>query len=141
PPQAAGKCLDPAPPADLPKDAAGWFVEAQTPSYSAAILKEYQALNAASSDALVAEKKSMGSRPLILLNAGKKLRFLPGQTEPQTDALTAAWLEKHREMLPISDRAELRMVEDSGHLIPTEKPEAVIRAASDMVRALRAKER
>ena len=141
PPQAAGKCLDPAPPADLPKDSAGWFVQAQTPSYSAAILKEYQALNAASSDALVAEKKSMGSRPLILLNAGKKVRPLPGQTEPQTDALTAVWLEKHREMLPISDRAELRMVEDSDHLIPTEKPEAVIRAAGDMVRALRAKGR
>jgi pimeloyl-ACP methyl ester carboxylesterase len=139
PAEVAGKCLDPAPPADLPKDSANWFVQAQTPSYSAATLQEYQAMGAASSDALVAEKKSLGSRPLILLNAGKKMRLLPGQTEPQTDALTAMWLEKHREILPISDRAELRMVEDSGHLIPTEKPDAVIRAVNDMVRDLRQK--
>jgi pimeloyl-ACP methyl ester carboxylesterase len=137
PPQVAGKCLDPAPPADLPKESADWFVQAQVPSYSAATLKEYQAMGAASSDALVAEKKSMGSRPLILLNAGKKMRLLPGQTEPQTDALTAMWLEKHREILPISNHAELRMVEDSGHLIPTEKPEAVIAAVNDMVAGLK----
>ena len=141
PAEVAGKCLDPAPPADLPKDSADWFVQAQGPSYSAATLKEYQAMGAASSDALVAEKKSMGSRPLILLNAGKKMRLLPGQTEPQTDALTAMWLEKHREILPLSDHAELRMVEDSGHLIPTEKPDAVIRAVNDMVARLREKSR
>lgn len=139
PAEVAGKCLDPAPPADLPKDSADWFVQAQGPSYSAATLSEYQALGASSSDALVAEKKSMGSRPLILLNAGNKMQLLPGQTEQQTDALTAMWLEKHREMLPISDHAELRMVEGSGHFIPREKPDAVIRAVGDMVAGLRVK--
>lgn len=139
PAEVAGKCLDPAPPADLPKDSADWFVQAQTPSYSAATLREYQAMGAASSDALVREKKSMGSRPLILLNAGNKMQLLPGQTEAQTDALTAAWLQKHREMLSISEKAELRMVEGSGHFIPREKPDAVVRAVNDMVRALRAK--
>src|SRR5258705_4361442 len=137
PAEVAGKCLDPAPPADLPKESVDWFVQAQGPSYSAATLKEYQAMDAASSDALVAEKKSMGGKPLILLNAGKKMRLLPGQTEPQTDALTAMWLEKHREMLPVSDHSELRMVEDSGHLIPTEKPDAVIGAVGDMVAGLK----
>jgi pimeloyl-ACP methyl ester carboxylesterase len=141
PAEVTGKCLDPAPPADLPKESTDWFVQAQGPSYSAATLKEYQAMGTASSDALVAEKKSMGGKPLILLNAGKKMRLLPGQTEPETDALTAMWLEKHREILPISGRAELRMVEDSGHLIPTEKPDAVIRAANDMVAQLREKSR
>jgi pimeloyl-ACP methyl ester carboxylesterase len=69
------------------------------------------------------------------------MRLLPGQTDQQTDALTAMWLEKHRAMLPISDHAELRMVEDSGHLIPTEKPEAVIRAVKDMVAITRQKSR
>jgi len=139
PAEVAGKCLDPAPPADLPKESAEWFVQAQAPSYSAATLKEYQAMSTASSDALVAEKKSLGSRPLILLNAGKKMVLLPGQTEPQTDALTAFWLQKHREMLPISDHAELRMVEDSGHSIPREKPQAVIVAVNDMVAMVRGK--
>ncbi|MEO8302363.1 MAG: alpha/beta hydrolase, partial [Rhizomicrobium sp.] len=141
PADVAGKCLDPAPPADLPKDSADWFVQAQGPAYSAATMQEYQAMGAASSDALVAEKKSMGNRPLILLNAGNKMHLLPGQTEQQTDALTAMWLAKHREMLPISGKAELRMVEDSGHSIPREKPEAVIRAVNDMIADLRAKPR
>jgi len=139
PPEVAPKCLDPAPPPDLPKEFTDWFVNSQGWWYSSATLREYQAMGTTSSDQLVAEKKSMGSRPLILLNAGNKMRFLPGQTEQQTDALTAAWLAKHREILPISDHTELRMVEDSGHLIPTEKPYAVIRAVNDMVASLRAK--
>jgi len=141
PAEIAGKCLDPAPPADLPKESTDWFVQAQTPSYSAATLHEYQAMGVASSDALVAEKKSMGLRPLILLNAGNKMQMLPGQTEEQTDALTAAWLQKHREMLSISEKSELRMVEGSGHFIPREKPDAVVRAVNDMVRELRTKGR
>ena len=141
PAEVAGKCLDPAPPADLPQDSAGWFVEAQTPSYSATTLSEYEAMDAASSDQVAAEKKSLGDRPLILLNAGNKLRFLPGQTEEQTDALTAVWLQKHREILPLSGRGELRMVEGSGHFIPREKPDAVVRAVTDMVRELRQKKR
>ena len=52
-------------------------------------------------------------------------------------AICAMWLEKHREILPISDHAELRMVENSGHLIPTEKPDAVIGAVGDMVAGLK----
>jgi pimeloyl-ACP methyl ester carboxylesterase len=141
PADVTGKCLDPAPPADLPKESADWFVAAQTPSYSAATLHEYQAMGAASSDALVAEKKSLGGRPLILLNAGNKMQLLPGQSEEQTNALTAVWLQKHREMLSISEQSELRMVEGSGHFIPREKPDAVVRAVNDMVRELRTKRR
>lgn len=141
PVEVAGKCLDPAPPADLPKESADWFAQVQGPAYSAATLQEYQAMGAASSDALVAEKKSMGLRPLILLNAGNKMQLLPGQTEAQTDSLTAAWLQKHREMLSMSEKSELRMVEGSGHFIPREKPDAVVRAVNDMVTELRAKKR
>ena len=141
PPSVAGKCLDPPPPADLPKESVDWFVEAQGWWYSAHTLREYQAMGTTSSDALVAEKKSMGARPLILLNAGNKMQLLPGQTEAQTDALTAAWLQKHREMLSISEKSELRMVEGSGHFIPREKPDAVVRAVNDMVTELRAKKR
>jgi pimeloyl-ACP methyl ester carboxylesterase len=137
PAEVAGKCLDPAPPADLPKESADWFVEAQGPSYSATTLSEYQTMDGVSSAQVAAEKKSLGDRPLILLNAGKKMIFLPTQTEQQTDALTAAWLEKHRELLPISSKSELRMVEDSGHSIPREKPGAVIAAVGDMVAGLK----
>ena len=49
------------------------------------------------------------------------------------------WLQKHREMLTLSSHAELRMVEDSGHLVTTEKPEAIIQAVNDMVAMLRRK--
>jgi pimeloyl-ACP methyl ester carboxylesterase len=137
PAEVAGKCLDPAPPADLPKESADWFVQAQGPAYSAVTLREYQALSAASSDELMAAKARLGARPLILLNAGKKLKLLPSQTEQQTDALTDRWLEKHRALLALSDHADLRMVADSGHMIPGEKPDAVVGAVNDMVRDLR----
>jgi len=139
PPEVSPKCLDPAPPADLPKEFVDWFVDTQGWWYSSATLQEYQAMGAASSEALVVEKKSLGARPLILLNAGNKMQLLPGQTEEQTDALTAAWLQKHREMLSVSEKAELRMVEGSGHFIPREKPDAVVRAVNDVVRGLRQK--
>ena len=44
-------------------------------------------------------------------------------------------------MLSISEKSELRMVEGSGHSIPREKPDAVVRAVNDMVRELRTKGR
>ena len=141
PAEAAGKCLEFPPPEDLPKESVDWFVQAQGPSYAATALSEYQAMDAASSDAVVAEKRNLGDMPLILLNAGNKMVFLPGQTAEQTDALTAAWLQLHRDFLPISNKAELRMVEGSGHSIPREKPDAVVRAVNDMVTELRAKKR
>jgi len=139
PADVTGKCLDPAPPADLPKESVDWFVQAQGPSYSATTLKEYLAMSRTSSDQLVAEKKSLGDRPLILLNAGKKMHVLPGQTDEQTDTLTATWLQRHRDMLAISNHAELRMVENSSHLVTTEQPDAIIRAVNDMVAGLRAR--
>jgi pimeloyl-ACP methyl ester carboxylesterase len=138
PAEVTGKCLDPVPPADLPKDSVDWFVQAQGPSYSATTLKEYQAMSAASSDQLVAEKKSLGARPLLVLNAGKKIQLLPGQADQQTDALTALWLDKHRQLLALSSHSELRMVEGSGHLVTTEKPQAIITAVNDMLAELRA---
>jgi len=141
PAEVTGKCLDPAPPADLPKESVDWFVQSQNPAYSAVTLQEYQAMSAVSSDLLVAEKKSLGDRPLIVLNAGKKIRLLPGQTDQQTDALTAEWLKRHRDMLALSNHAELRMVEDSSHLVTTEQPDAIIRAVNDMVAGLREKSR
>jgi pimeloyl-ACP methyl ester carboxylesterase len=141
PAEVTGKCLDPAPPADLPKGSVDWFVQAQGPSYSATTLKEYQAMSAASSDELMAEQKSLGARPLLVLNSGKKLLLLPGQSDQQTDALTAMWLKKHRELLALSSKSELRMVEDSGHLVTTEKPQAIITAVNDMLAGLREKPR
>jgi pimeloyl-ACP methyl ester carboxylesterase len=139
PAEVAGKCLDTPPPADLPKESLDWFVAAEGPSYSATTLSEYQLMDTVSSDLLVAERKSLGDMPLILLNAGNKMVFLPNQTEQQTDALTAAWLQGHREILPISSKSELRMVEGSGHSIPREKPQAVIDAVNDMLAVLKAK--
>ncbi len=137
PPAVARLCLDSAPRPDTPPEAYDWFVQAQGPAYSAATLREYQAMGAASSDELAAERKNLGALPLILLNAGNKMHVLPGQTDQQTDALTAVWLEKHREMLSLSSAAQLGMVPDSGHEIPEEKPGAVIQAINDMLTKLR----
>jgi len=61
PAEVTGTCLDPAPPADLPKESADWFVQAQAPSYSAATLRNIRRW-ARPVPTRVAEKKSMGSR-------------------------------------------------------------------------------
>ena len=62
---------------------------------------------------------TLGDRPLRVLAAGHS---------------PPAWLELQAELARLSTRGRLAIVHDSGHMIPFEAPDAVVRAIEDVLR-------
>jgi pimeloyl-ACP methyl ester carboxylesterase len=122
---------------DMPRDRIGWFVAGQDPVFAATMLREERALDASSSDELVAERRNLGRIPVILLNQDPDSRQIGVD---KAAAFSATWLQMHREtMASISNDAELRIVPGSGHRIQRDRPGAVIRAVDDLIAKARAR--
>jgi pimeloyl-ACP methyl ester carboxylesterase len=93
------------------------------------------------SAAEVRSASNLGDRPLILLTAGKQ--YLP--RDPAAAREAAAWYElRSRELDPqltrLSSRSRHTVVEGSGHMIPQEAPDAVVKAIREVVEEVRAEQ-
>lgn len=73
--------------------------------------------------------------PMVVLVAGSMKA--PGSKGAEDAALRRTWLELQRELTAMSPRGEMRIVEGAGHMIPDDKPEAVIDAVRSLVMATR----
>ena len=86
---------------------------------------------------VVRDDRRYGDLPLIVLSAGS-----PGlwtdEAKDEHAALLADWRDSHRSLADLSKRGQVRVVKDSGHLVPYERPQAVIDAVRDVVKAARA---
>lgn len=80
--------------------------------------------------------RSYGDLPLIVLSAGN-----PGlwaeDAKSEYPALRADWSDSHRSLAALSRRGERRVVEGAGHLVQLDRPQAVIDAVEEVVRAAR----
>jgi pimeloyl-ACP methyl ester carboxylesterase len=132
------RCVQHKPPADLPSNMKDWFAALQGPAYARAMIGEYDDMQGLSSRQLAAEKKGLGAIPLVLLNRGKPVEAPGGQSAEESAALSALWLQMHKETLDISGNAELRIVAGAGHLIQDDQPQAVVQAVTDVVAKARA---
>jgi pimeloyl-ACP methyl ester carboxylesterase len=63
--------------------------------------------------------------PLIVLTAGRSF------PDP---AMTAAWHARHAALAALSARGSARLVEDSGHMMMFDRPDAIVRAVADIAR-------
>ena len=108
-----------------------------SPGYWRAVRSEAAATNSASSDEVAAARRSLGDMPLIVLTRGKDA-LRPGETAETAQARQELWRAMHDEIAALSTRGERRTVEGTGHMIPTERPEAVIAAIEDVLAMARA---
>jgi pimeloyl-ACP methyl ester carboxylesterase len=92
-------------------------------SVIASSAEEYRALNASAAD--VRETRRTLSVPLIVLT----------RTHERHPAADLVWRELQADLEKISTRACRTPVENSGHLIPSERPVAVIAAIEEVVAA------
>ena len=106
------------------------------PGYQRTLQSEYENIATRDSDEIDAARAPLGDLPLIVLTA-EKTGQAPGMTPEQVAATTGMWRRMHDETAALSRRGENRLVLGSGHLIPTEKPEAVIAAVNEVVAAAR----
>jgi pimeloyl-ACP methyl ester carboxylesterase len=74
---------------------------------------------------------TLGDLPVRLLVSGEMLRLVPDPAVSRR--LHEQILEMQQELARLSTRSELSVLEDSGHFIHQDQPEAVIEAIRDMV--------
>ncbi len=76
---------------------------------------------------------NLGDRPLIVLTAGKPYGEDPLLTRKQLDAQRDIWIHVlQAEEAHLSSRGKQIIVPDSGHMIPFERPDAVISAIHEV---------
>jgi pimeloyl-ACP methyl ester carboxylesterase len=113
------------PPADLPPELSPWFAQAQDHSHADTMAREMEAKDTVSSAQLVAERRSLGGIPVVVLEQDKAF-MLP--------VMSAAWHQGHLDTLSgISSNFTLRPVPGAHHGIQDDKPEAVINAVQEVV--------
>jgi pimeloyl-ACP methyl ester carboxylesterase len=101
-----------------------------SPDFFRAEVSEFDSLAGADSDQLDAAHRSLGDMPLIVLTAENTYRT--GIPPGYADILSAQWMAMHDEIARLSRRGVNRLVPGSGHLIPSEKPDAVVAAIREV---------
>ncbi|MEW5687860.1 MAG: alpha/beta hydrolase [Pseudomonadota bacterium] len=86
---------------------------------------------------VVKDDRAYGDLPIIVLSAGDPSLWSPDARD-EHPALTADWQDSHRALAGLSTKGERRVVAGAGHLVQLDKPDAVIDAVGDIVRAARA---
>jgi pimeloyl-ACP methyl ester carboxylesterase len=81
----------------------------------------------------------LGDMPLIVLSAGARELRLP-VPDAENEAVNRVWTEAHAEMARLSSRGVMRVVADSLHHMPMDKPQAVIDAVLEVVEQARSAE-
>lgn len=93
----------------------------------------------ASAVAIVDPARSYGGKPLVVLTAGPQ----PSATDDPDPVKAAAqraargWVAAHDGLVRLSTAGVHRFVPDSGHMIPNERPQAVVDAVAGVLEQLR----
>lgn len=119
----------------LPPDVAS-TVNAYMPRSVPALLAESEAQDASMWQAREAD--ALDSLPLVVLTAGRDPDvFPPGVTSALRARFRPLWIELQEELATLSTNADHRVIENSGHFIQFDAPEAVTKAVTDVVTAVR----
>jgi pimeloyl-ACP methyl ester carboxylesterase len=103
---------------------------------------EVESMPGASTEQLVASRRSYGDMPLIVLTRGDYDRGMPPDfTAKDRAAMRSVWETMHGEMAALSSKGEHRFIAGAGHYIQRDAPQAVIDAAAEVVAAVRSKPR
>jgi pimeloyl-ACP methyl ester carboxylesterase len=129
-------CRQPPPPSDLPTSRADWWQQ-HALSLTEASYAEFVDMNSTSSEQLVAERRSLGSLPILILERSKP-EWPLGPSHDQAKAMNEIWDVMHQETLSLSSNSKLEFVEGAGHQIQEDKPMAVAEAINGVVDQVRA---
>lgn len=84
---------------------------------------------------VVKNDRAYGDLPLIVVSAGKPGLWAP-EAKDEYSALQADWADSHKALAALSRLGERRIAEGSSHLVQLDRPQAVIDAVLDIVRAV-----
>ena len=97
-------------------------------------------MGGASTEQLTASRRQWGDMPLIVLTRGDYNKDMPPTyTQADRDGMKTVWVAMHDEMAALSTAGQHRTIDGAGHSIQRDKPQAVIDAVNDVIKAPRAK--
>jgi pimeloyl-ACP methyl ester carboxylesterase len=101
---------------------------------------EVESMPGASTEQLVASRRSYGDMPLVVLTRGDYDKDMPPDfTSGDRGAMRSVWEAMHAEMAALSSEGQHRFVPGAGHYIQRDAPQAVIDAAAEVIAAARSK--
>ncbi|MFB9290497.1 alpha/beta fold hydrolase [Pseudoduganella plicata] len=87
---------------------------------------------------LGAARRSYGDLPLVVLTRGVSPFAVPGKPQSELNKATEREnMAMHKEVAALSSRGSQRVVPGAGHIIQQDRPEAVVRAITDVLDELR----
>ena len=125
------RLFGPEPPDFMPKDVRETVARHQ-PRSMTALLAEAEA---AEQTFAQAEKTGpFGERPLVVLTAGRALEPAPPSLSEETvTRAREVWSRLQTELAQLSDDSRHRVVEDAGHYIQFDSPDAVVEAVREVL--------
>lgn len=102
------------------------------PQGVAALTSEFDAFH--STMAQDREARIPGELPLVVLSAGQRFASIPDELRERVEGIDR---EMQSELAALSANSDHRILEDAGHYVQLDDPEAVIRAVADVVAAVR----
>ena len=99
------------------------------------MLCELDAFTKTDNEQLIAAKRSLGAKPLVVLTAGEMA--VPGLSRDEAAATHKVWTGLHDEIATLSSRGVNRTVEGSSHYIQQIKPQVVIDAVFEVLDAVK----
>ena len=83
-----------------------------------------------------ADHLQFGDKPLVVLSADDSVGLPDGPTKTFWRNYKSRWFAQHEALARLSSRGVHRVIEDSGHEIQLDKPQAVIDAVNEVLAAL-----
>lgn len=125
-------------PTSFPPDLAHTFVSSQTPLQSQTFLSEIESFLGADSSEVVAERRPLGAIPLIILTRTQRSTNM---TADQAETEWRLWNQLHDQVATLSTRGVNRPVQDAGHYIQVDQPQAVVDAVFEVLENARSRQR
>ncbi len=122
-------------PPGTPPEAQAFLAEVRGPAYYQAMLSELDGFGQADNEQLVAARRPLGDKPLIILTAGSMA--VPGLTPEEAEAVHKVWVTMHDEMAGLSTRGVNRSVDGATHYVHQLKPQVAIDAVFEVLDAVR----
>jgi hypothetical protein len=104
------------------------------PKAFATLLDEWDSC-AANYKMLQQKRKHLGDKPIIVIPRGPEKLLRPGISKEENQKLYEASLTQQKKLLQESNRSELRVAMQSGHMINRDEPEVIIQAIKDVLKS------
>ena len=109
-----------------------WYYHAIQPKFIRATTSEVEEQFAGDSEAELADLPPLGDKPLVVLIAGKGMWGLPLTSQDWVD-LRKTWVDGQIQLAQhFSTKGKWLIVSDSSHMIPEERPDAIVDAVHEV---------